>query len=103
MFCLFKHTGALSTGPNCSSLMSNEATELEGNSLSSKIKSIFDWKLVILGQAEPAERTFFLGMGRKKVYKLDPSRRENPWSLLRSTHPQITFELPPGESPISHF
>ena len=80
--------------------MTNEASELQANSLASKIKSIFDWKFVILGQAEPKERTFFLGMGRKKVYKFDPSRRENPWSLLRSSDPHITFELPPGESSI---
>ena len=83
-------------------MMSNEAAELNANSLTSKIKSIYDWKFVVLGQAEPKERTFFLGMGRKKVYKLNPSLRENTWSPLRNTDPNITFELPPGEFPNSH-
>ena len=77
--------------------MSNEANELQAHSLAGQIKSIFDWKFVVLGHAEPKERTFFLGMGRKKVYKYDSSKRENPWTLLRSSDPHITFELPPGK------
>jgi hypothetical protein len=76
--------------------LANDACELTSENLATKIKSIFDWKFVLLGSPKgvSVERTFFLGMGRTKVYQYNAAGRTNPW---QKTDENLKFELPAGK------
>ena len=63
--------------------------------LNENIKSIYDWKAVVLGapkdQGSNVERSFILGLGRSKVFILDKS--SNFW---RRFDDMVKFELSPN-------
>ncbi len=79
------------------------------------VKSVFDWKFVILGASSSnnkgpspigggiglsvgvtggCERTFFLGLGRTKIFQYNGTGRGNPWQKTDEAH--LKFELPAG-------
>ena len=61
--------------------------------LNEKIKSVYDWRAVVLGAPKETaitERSFILGLGRSKVYLLDQT--SNFWRRLED---MVRFELSP--------
>ena len=83
---------------NKTSLLMQYDTVLRDGSfdgLNENIKSIYDWKAVVLGapkdQGSNVERSFILGLGRSKVFILDKS--SNFW---RRFDDMVKFELSPN-------
>lgn len=89
--------------------MENKAVNLSPKNYSEVIKSIYDWKCVLLGSSTTSGgmnggfdcgdsnqgRGFFLGMGRLKVFRLTPSSRGgHHW--VRIPQDTLKFELPLG-------
>jgi len=80
-------------------LMQNDTILNNGSfqSLNESIKSVYDWKGVVLGAPREqgnssfTERSFILGLGRTKVYILDQS--SNFWRRLDDV---VKFELSPN-------
>lgn len=76
--------------------MTSQGIALNPQNLSTSIRSKYDWKFVLLGSPSSSqnnERTFFLGLGRGQVYKMNPIRRINPWEKVDHN---LKCELPPG-------
>ena len=78
--------------------------DLSLHNLKDLIRSKYDWKFILLGSASRTtisdsedQRTFFLGLGRSKVYQFRTNARQgsNPWQKIDET--KIKFELPAGK------
>jgi len=76
-----------------SMLMHNETILKNAQSLEDQIKSVYDWKAVVLGAPndKQSERSFILGLGRTKVYMLE--KNSNFWRRLDEL---VKFELSPN-------
>ena len=62
----------------------SSATLLTPVSLNSSVKSVFDWKCMLVGSLRSEECTFYMGMGRNKNYcynKMAKRWTEVPHSL----------------------
>ena len=83
---LQQHSNILSSHDNL--LLGRDFEKLNEN-----IKSVYDWRAVVLGapkENSSTERSFILGLGRSKVYLLDPA--SNFWRRLEDL---VRFELSP--------
>ena len=61
------------------SILESTGTLLNPVNLSTTIKSVFDWKCVLVGSPRSEECTFYLGLGRNKNYSYNKvQRRWNP-------------------------
>ena len=76
-----------------SMLIHNETILKNAQSLEDQIKSVYDWKAVVLGAPndKQSERSFILGLGRTKVYMLE--KNSNFWRRLDEL---VKFELSPN-------
>ena len=50
------------------SIIESSPTLLVPSNLNTAVKSVFDWKCVLLGSLRPEDCTYYLGMGRNKNY-----------------------------------
>ena len=81
-------------GPQGDLLSAGEGTRLEATSLEHHLHSVYDWRAVVLGVGKEGlgtERTFFLGLGRSRVYKLETA--SGYWRRLEDG---LKFELAPN-------
>ena len=81
-------------GPQGDLLTAGEGTRLEAASLEHHLRSVYDWRAVVLGVGKEGlgtERTFFLGLGRSRVYRLETA--SGYWRRLEDG---LKFELAPN-------
>merc|ERR1719262_1044793 len=94
-------------GSNLDFMEDNRMTLLTPKNYQDQLKSIYDWKCILLGSSASGNtpggggggdvvqgRGFFLGMGRLKVYRYTPSSRGG-YTWVR-TNNSLKFEFPAG-------
>lgn len=75
--------------PEQSCLKSSCATLLDAKSIDKAVKSVFDWKCLLIGSARGEEPTFYMGMGRNKNFYFNKSAQH--WLRVPET---LKFDLP---------
>lgn len=72
-----------------SCLKSSAATLLNASSIDKEVKSVFDWKCILIGSSRGETPTFYMGMGRNKNFYFNKSAQN--WLRVPET---LKFDLP---------
>jgi len=70
-------------------IIESAPTLLTPSNLNTSVKSVFDWKCVLLGSLRPEDCTYYLGMGRNKNYFYNKLQRR--WAPVPHS---CRFDLP---------
>ncbi len=79
--------------------LTSSATVLTPESLSSAVRSAYDFKFVLLGSDPDAPGCgpgFYMGIGRSKIFRLSSSRRGDQLFWEKVDEQKTKFELPSG-------
>ena len=79
-------------GPEADLLAAGEGARCSPEGLEAQVRSVYDWRAVVVGAGRegPMDRTFFLGLGRSRVYRLEAS------GFWRRLEDGLKFELAPN-------
>ena len=70
-------------------ILNSQPVVLDAENLGQMIKSVYDWKCVLIGSRDADYPTFYLGMGRNKNYSYNKISRR--WTRVPET---LKFDLP---------
>ena len=70
-------------------ILESAGTSLDPINLNTAVKSVFDWKCILMGSVRSEDCTFYLGMGRNKNYSYN--KIQHRWQAVPHS---FRFDLP---------